>query len=738
MHHKVFGACLLGWAVSASPAAGQTLPHGVPDLCAALADRTVVAAGSTVTWSGAKDASCVEVRGTLRIDSGTRATVGTILVYPGGWLDIGTPDRPVTGVDLAIRDEPLDLTRDPEQYGHGLVVFGRLTTHGTPKTSWLRLAAEPRAGGTTLTLSAAPVGWQAGDTLILPDTRHLRDGEIYANYRPQWEELKIAAVSDTTVTLAAPLKFDHVGARNLDGVLEFLPHVGNLTRSAVLRSANPAGTRGHTIFMHRADVDIRYAEFRDLGRTTIAPLDCTRRKDGAAQSEAHCTMGSGEVVHVGTNQIGRYPIHFHHLMGPAKVERGRPQFAVVGNAVVHTPKWGITVHNSHFGLVQDNVVYDAGGAGIMTEDGNETGNLIEKNFVVRSFGTGGREGAGREGTALYLRGPLNRVRGNVAANILSDGPDAAYGYKLYFPYLDKLARPKGPGSDQTEIIDGNNVEMAEFADNEVYGATESGLTFWWVGWGMTYEYGPQPPTARAPSVIKNLRVWHVYNRGIFQYQSAAVTIDGFVVRGLNPTGSACCSMGYEGGDYIADGVTLRNADIQGMMIGIQPTTLVGARIGEFRVETSFLRNYMNVAINTMSITAPTPDSLRPRRTVLDRVTFRAPPPAANRPYYAIATNFQTGGVRTLIQRDEVVVQAYNGVAGDDFRVFYREQAGDFVIPPSVPLAEGVFSVKGAPAPNLTNTQAWATHKIAVAGAVAPCASTRPEILGFTCAGAVSK
>jgi hypothetical protein len=33
-----------------------------------------------------------------------------------------------------------------------------------------------------------------------------------------------------------------------------LPHVGNATRNVVIRSENPAGTRGHTLFTHRADV----------------------------------------------------------------------------------------------------------------------------------------------------------------------------------------------------------------------------------------------------------------------------------------------------------------------------------------------------------------------------------------------------------------------------------------------------------------------------------------------------
>ncbi len=51
----------------------------------------------------------------------------------------------------------------------------------------------------------------------------------------------------------------------LDGQLRFLPHVGNLTRSITIDSVNPNGTRGHVLFTDRANVDIRYAHFENLG-----------------------------------------------------------------------------------------------------------------------------------------------------------------------------------------------------------------------------------------------------------------------------------------------------------------------------------------------------------------------------------------------------------------------------------------------------------------------------------------
>ena len=48
-------------------------------------------------------------------------------------------------------------------------------------------------------------------------------------------------------------------------------------------------------------------------------------------------------------------------------------------------KWPIAVHGSHYGLIKQNVVSaeaELSGAGIAVEDGTETENLFEENFVA--------------------------------------------------------------------------------------------------------------------------------------------------------------------------------------------------------------------------------------------------------------------------------------------------------------------------------------------------------------------
>ena len=318
-----FGAALACVAAEARAQHHGLLPHGIPDFCAAPTISTVasgawtnpaiwsparvpaaddvvaVSLGTSVAYGVVSDASiaCLGIHGTLTFQTGvnTRLKAGTIMVMDGGALEIGTQATPVNAsvtAEIVIANRPLNAAVDPEQFGTGLLAFGRVTMHGAVVSpTFVRLGAEPRTGQTTVTLSGSLTGWRVGDRIVLPDTRQLKADERFANLQPQFEEFTISQIAGNVLTLNRPLTWDHLGARNPDNVLEYLPHVGNLTRNVRIRSENPAGTRGHALFTHRADVDIRYVLFKDLGRTTNEPL-------GPA------------------NQIGRYPLHIHHVMGP--------------------------------------------------------------------------------------------------------------------------------------------------------------------------------------------------------------------------------------------------------------------------------------------------------------------------------------------------------------------------------------------------------------------------------------
>ena len=304
---------------------------------------------------------------------------------PSGTLQIGAPDWPVAATakaELVIADQPLDLVNDPRQYGTGLIVLGKVTMHGTTLAqTWTGLSAEPRAGNIALLVDKVDPAWKAGDALILPDSRQPLTSQdtqfLSGEFTGQWEEVTIKSVVGRRVILTAPLKYDHLGARDVDGVLVQLPHVGVLTRNVIVRSENPAGTRGHTFYTARAAVDLEYVRFQDLGRT-----DAMRELDNSTFNS------SGQVTHVGTNQVGRYAVHLHHLMGPENPTNTGYQFKFIGNTVSGAKKWAVAVHDTSFGLLDQNVVYDAQGAGFVTEDGSEIQNVFSNNLTVRIVGTG--------------------------------------------------------------------------------------------------------------------------------------------------------------------------------------------------------------------------------------------------------------------------------------------------------------------------------------------------------------
>jgi hypothetical protein len=666
----------------------------------------------------------------FRTDVDTQVIVGNFLVLAGGSLEVGTSANPVSAgvtAQIIIADQAINTTNDPEQFGTGLIGLGTVTMQGAVKSpTFIRLAAEPLAGQATLTLAQPASGWRPGDKISLPDTRQLNEDERWTGYTPQWELRTIQSISPDglVLTLSSPLQYDHLGARDGNGVLDFLPDVANLTRNVVVRSENITGTRGYAMFTDRADVDIRYVQFSGLGRTTNVYDDDTTFD------------ASGNVTHIGTNQGGRYPVYFRHLMGPASSPQDGYQFTFTGNSVFcpldPMPfRWGITLQDSHYGLVSENVLYNWAGAGIVTQDGNESYNVFEHNFVMAIRGDSNpRYNDGLDGSAFWFHGFNNYVRDNVAADAVGtlQGIVAGSGFNLWWSAASdqNTAIPLFPGADlrvtgQYKLVDMQLTPILEFARNESYGAMATGLTLWNLG---TDGYSTRPI---GESVIKDFRAWHVWEEGFFAYPIQNVTLDGFVVRG-DPRAWGQ-GAGWDSGDYWAGNVTIKNADIQGMTYGVR---VPGNTPGTFTIENSYFRNYISdIAVSTLS----TPGTVAPqqaRTTHIINCRFdpwdvtKVPTPYYTPQFSAISMDYSADWYHTnLTQTDSVFVTGYNQVVGDDFQVFYNEQAANFIVPQT---STGLI---GSPVAGLTNQQDWQTYGIAIAGAVAPTtATTRSGIKGL--------
>mgnify|MGYP001585291396 CR=1 FL=1 len=444
------------------------------------------------------------------VDMSTGLHVGILLVHPGGTYTIGTLEQPLSlphTATVVIRDIPLctDNTGtclfDPFQFGTGLLAMDGATVqmHGAALTpTWVQLGAPILAGSPTLQLATPVSGWRVGDRLVVPDTRHVLLATDYAG-KPltvghnEWEELTIARLDGgiLTPTLAQPVQYAH----------DARAHVQNLSRTIVIRSENPEGTRGHIFLTRRALVEVRFARFADLGRTTVHALHSTT----CDQYTLACIIG--------TNQVGRYMLHLHHVLGLAGLPATQPQWVIEGNAFQGAAKWAVTIHDSHYGRLAGNTCYDAKAGCYATEDGSESLNVIEGNMAVRCDGNGhgptGDNPPGSEGSCFWFRQPYSWINGNVAAN-------AGWANMMLFTQglvengtSVPVRYPKWKGADT--VVDGeyttsktmNTGRFAmnplSFHGNTVYGSRRSGLEVW---------RGGRPD---APLMVTAFTAWH--NRG---------------------------------------------------------------------------------------------------------------------------------------------------------------------------------------------------------------------------------
>ena len=625
----------------------------------------------------------------FRTDIDTQVIVGNFEVLPGGYLEVGTAANPVAGnvlANIAIANQPINTAIDPQQFGTGLIVMGKMTSHGAQKTPYVTLAQEAHAGDTTLHLASPSIGWHSGDFLVLPDTHQLNDSTRSTNYRAQWEELVVQSVSadGLTVTLTAPLRYNHLGAHDANGVLNYLPHVINREGSIMIGSIDegndPGQTRGYTLFTYRADVDIENTGFCELGRTTNTAEDDTT-------FDSH-----GNVTHIGTNQGDRTPMTAHNLLGPNTPQANGYQFTFIGNVVDddasrdeanQTHQWGIVLNNSFYGLIQDNVVYNAAGAGIGVEDGASSYNRFDANLVMRVLGTSSRPDQQLQGDGFYFHNPNNYITDNIATDINGSAWDVySYGFDIDASGgvqgggVGTVRVPASQGADpsvagQSRNVNMNDTPLLDFSDNEIYGATPSGLTLWWIGtYGDTFYADAQV------SVVQSFTAWNFGTKAIYGYPVNRLTIDGLVVRGdtsqLNDPYNHVKGVNFD--DYMTHSLIIQNADIQGMATGIDAPMMVG-RVSDMDttlIQNSYLDNRVNIEL-TPPRSVNGSSGLSPMTLDVTNVSFAHPSVGQQSWWSDISLDPVTSdslGTSNFGIPQYVYVHSYNGDASDNFEVFY--------------------------------------------------------------------
>lgn len=518
--------------------------------------RVLIPSGITVTVDSqisTEFKSILIQGGTLRFDNSvnTELRVEYIVSDMSGSLEIGTASNPIgDGViaRLVIADRGgTNTTDDPERFAPGAVLMGPVTMHGQMKTSWETLQANPSAGSTSLILDTAPVNWKVGDQLVVAAT--LIDNPTSDDV------VTISSISGNTINFNTSLVYDHKPPSQAS---DLKVHVANLTRNIKISSENTstsAKRRGHLMFMHHLNVDMRYVELTHMGRTDKRiPLDDYSWNE--LQEDASYVPPRGAY----TNPRGRYSIHFHRggfdpSLTPAHVE---------GVTVNNDPGWGFVNHSARVDFVK-NVSYDVLGGAFMTEAGDETGSFID-NIALRSVNPDDPlsdvtnpnalvdlreefQDFSWQGDAFWFHSMGVTVTGNIAAGASAHGfiiwPEGLIENGLgmrrgdvNLHITDAAQRATLNGVPSNFVLECWLIPSKTFANNIAY-STRKGLTGYYVQTRFleeTEEKYNVPTEAyynTLNAVFDNFTIWNFRNKGVEFLYASNVTLQNSRIVGYN-------------------------------------------------------------------------------------------------------------------------------------------------------------------------------------------------------------
>ncbi|ASP23209.1 alginate lyase 7 (plasmid) [Antarctobacter heliothermus] len=407
--------------------------------------------------------------GTIRLDGdltftrahSTEMRVETIVTTMGSHFDAGSMADPIPAnveINIVFRDTPINTSDDPDMLGHGLVAFGEVDIQGAAKESHLVIKQDVPAGATSMAVEGDLTNWTAGDTILVVGTKYLGE-DNNGVLMTQDETRTIVKVEGDRIYFDKPLDYAHEGPTSMEADI----YVGNLSRNVTFSSENPEGTRGH-VMLHNSTPNpedgsvnsVRYAAFEDLGRT-----------DKSLETSA-------------TNPEGRYPLHLHQIGTGVDA----PTNMLIGNAVIGSPGWGIVQHESR-AMVNDNIVYDVTGAGIVSEWGNETGAWM-RNLVssVTGYDAEDKNGNGDQGAAYSNQSRIIVQQDNIAANsklgwdfsghegFAEDDPDKAPNDGIHRKMFER-EQMKFDADPFDVAIDHEEGVIADFTGNTVMTSTEA-------------------------------------------------------------------------------------------------------------------------------------------------------------------------------------------------------------------------------------------------------------------------
>ena len=520
--------------------------------------KVLIPRGVQLDYDAANDVRLFTVRVDGQLDFATdidtRMVVDTMVIAPGGLTTIGTADTPVdAGVTAEIiiaNNGAIDVAWDPMLLSRGLISHGDIQIHGARKDSHEKVVADPMKGDTSIEFAEIPEGWQVGDTIVIAGTRYdgrKWDGSANAWFPAEDEIRTISKIEGNRVHFDEPLVHDHDTPR-----ADLKTSIANYTRNVRIATENGADAevheRGHFMAMHSDEVDIRYAEFFELGRTNKGP--------------SSLNAGDFDTIEATSNVRGRYSFHLHRT-GTEDVDN--PAMAV-GNAVFGSPGWGFVHHDSN-AIFDNNASYNTFGAGFVAESGNEIGAWTNNIAIFargRSWGAPKNQvdlstfDTARGGDGFWFQGRMVESIDNIAASV-------NHGF-VYFhrgAYADDMVlRFDASQFDVPETLYYNpnvrpdDVPVLGFSGNEVFAAKQ----------GLHVVKANPNQGHDINSVFQDFTAWSVKSGAHFEYTSHYV-IRNFDLIGKEATRFSNPDSGISFGGNVGD-MTIVDVDIAGFRVGI--------------------------------------------------------------------------------------------------------------------------------------------------------------------------
>ena len=522
--------------------------------------RVLIPEGIDVYYGQVSDARLFTVRvdGDLEFatDADSRMVFDTMVVSPTGGLLIGTEIDPVdedVSVDLVIANNgPIDTDWDPTLLSRGIIAMGETKIYGTEKDSSEKVIEDPMAGDTSIMFDAAPEGWAVGDTIVIAGTRY--DGYKWDNaigaqrlYEPEDEVRTISSIQGNEIFFEEPLENDHDTPRE-----DLYTSVANYSRNVTIQTEDPetadVSERGHVMFMHTDDVDVRYAAFYELGRTD--------------KSELSRPASDFDNIESDSNVQARYSLHLHR----GGVDDSDSPAIIVGNAVWGSPGWGYVQHDTN-AILENNASYDTFGAGFVAETGNETGAWID-NIAIFAQGTSwdipkntsflGADvfDTAKGGQGFWFQGRLIEAVDNVAASVNTgfvyfhrDGDDRMINSDAsQFEYPDAL--------DFDTQVTADDIPITIFIGNETFAARE----------GLHIVKANPNQGHDVWSRLEDFTAWSVKSGAHIEYTSRYILSD-FDLIGKEATQFSDPVVGISVGNNTS-GVVIQDARIAGFETGI--------------------------------------------------------------------------------------------------------------------------------------------------------------------------